>query len=96
MERARTDLVHRRIYIHLYSTSTYQNVTSGGLETGRPLTQNTQLSFKHRHDSRWAVVWRPVPLHRAVSLWKLARTLHSWIVLNSVERFSDELAVCNH
>jgi hypothetical protein len=42
---ARTDLVHRGIFIDLYSTSTYQNVTSGGLKTGSAFVQNTQLSL---------------------------------------------------
>jgi len=40
----RTDLARRGIFIDMYSTSAYQNVTSGGLKTGNAYAQNTQLS----------------------------------------------------
>ena len=40
----RTDLTRRGIFIDMYSTSVYQNVTSGGLKTGNAYAQNTQLS----------------------------------------------------
>ena len=42
---ARTDLAQRGIFIDLYSTGAYQNVTSGGLKTGGAFVQNTQLSI---------------------------------------------------
>jgi len=40
----RTELARRGIFIDMYSTSAYQNVTSGGLKTGNAYAQNTQLS----------------------------------------------------
>ena len=42
---ARTDLARRGYFFDLYSTSTYQDVTSGGLKTGSAFVQNTQLSI---------------------------------------------------
>jgi porin len=42
---ARTDLAQRGIFIDLYTTGAYQNVTSGGLKTGSAFVQNTQLSI---------------------------------------------------
>jgi hypothetical protein len=41
----RTDLARRGIFIDMYSTSAYQNVTSGGIKTGNAYFQNTQLSI---------------------------------------------------
>lgn len=41
----RTDLVRHGLFFDLYSTSTYQNVTSGGLKTGSAFIENTQLSI---------------------------------------------------
>src|SRR5262245_34789137 len=41
----RTDLVRRGVFIDLYATSAYQEVTSGGLKTGASFVQNTQLSI---------------------------------------------------
>jgi hypothetical protein len=41
----RTDLADRGIFVDMYSTSAYQNVTSGGLKTGNAYAQNTQLSI---------------------------------------------------
>ena len=40
----RTELVRRGLFVDLYTTSTYQNVTSGGIKTGDSFVQNTQLS----------------------------------------------------
>ena len=42
---ARTDLAARGFFFDLYSTSTYQDVTSGGLKTGSSFVQNFQLSI---------------------------------------------------
>jgi porin len=42
---ARTDLARHGLFFDLYSTSTYQNVASGGLKTGNAFVQNTQLSI---------------------------------------------------
>ncbi len=41
----RTELARRGLFFDLYSTSAYQNVASGGLETGNAFVQNTQLSI---------------------------------------------------
>ena len=41
----RTDLADRGVFIDLYSTTAYQNVTSGGIKTGNAYAQNTQLSI---------------------------------------------------
>jgi hypothetical protein len=41
---SRTELAHKGFFVDLYSTSYYQNVTSGGLKTGGAFVQNTQLS----------------------------------------------------
>jgi porin len=40
----RTEMTRRGLFIDLYSTSAYQDVTSGGLNTGTAFLQNTQLS----------------------------------------------------
>src|SRR5260370_5571010 len=42
---ARTDLARRGIFLDLYSTSAYQDVTAGGLKTGGAFVQNTELSI---------------------------------------------------
>jgi hypothetical protein len=42
---ARTELARRGIFFDVYTTSTYQNVTSGGLETGETFWNNTQISL---------------------------------------------------
>jgi porin len=42
---ARTELAAQGIFLDLYSTSTYQDVTSGGLRTGSSFVQNFQLSI---------------------------------------------------
>jgi hypothetical protein len=42
---ARTDLARHGVFVDLYSTSAYQDVTSGGLKTGSAFVQNTQLSI---------------------------------------------------
>lgn len=41
----RTDLARHGFFFDLYSTSAYQDVTSGGLKTGNASIQNTQLSI---------------------------------------------------
>lgn len=41
----RTDLARNGFFFDLYSTTAYQNVTSGGLKTGAAVVQNTQLSI---------------------------------------------------
>jgi hypothetical protein len=40
----RTELARKGFFFDLYSTSYYQNVTSGGIKTGDAFVQNTQLS----------------------------------------------------
>ena len=51
----RTDLARRGFFFDVYSTSTYQDVTSGGLKTGSAFVQNTQLSFNL--DTERAGLW---------------------------------------
>jgi porin len=41
----RTDLAHHGLFIDVYSTGAYQDVTSGGLKTGNAYVQNTQVSI---------------------------------------------------
>jgi len=41
----RTDLARHGFFFDLYSTSAYQDITSGGLKTGSAFIQNTQLSL---------------------------------------------------
>jgi porin len=41
----RTDLARHGWFFDLYSTSAYQNVASGGLDTGNAFVQNSQLSI---------------------------------------------------
>src|ERR1700746_2218504 len=41
----RTSLAEHGIFIDLYSTSSYQNVSSGGLKTGGSFVENVQLSI---------------------------------------------------
>ena len=41
----RTELARQGLFFDAYSTSYYQDVTSGGLKTGSAFVQNTQLSF---------------------------------------------------
>ena len=41
----RTDWTNHGVFLDIYSTSAYQNVTSGGLKTGGAFAQNTQLSL---------------------------------------------------
>jgi len=42
---ARRHWVDHGVFLDIYSTSAYQNVTSGGLKTGSAFVQNTQLSL---------------------------------------------------
>jgi porin len=42
---ARTDLARHGLFFDVYSTSAYQDVASGGLQTGGAAIQNTQLSI---------------------------------------------------
>ena len=41
----RTDWARHGVFLDLYTTTTYQNVTSGGIKTGDALWNNTQISF---------------------------------------------------
>jgi hypothetical protein len=41
----RTQLARHGVFFDVYTTSTYQNVTSGGLETGEAFWNNTQISL---------------------------------------------------
>jgi hypothetical protein len=57
----RTELARRGLFFDLYSTSTYQDVTSGGLKTGTAFLQNTQLSVNV--DTGRAGLWSGGLLH---------------------------------
>ena len=41
----RTDWARHGVFLDLYTTTTYQNVTSGGIKTGDAFWNNTQISF---------------------------------------------------
>jgi hypothetical protein len=58
---ARTDLARHGLFFDLYSTSAYQDVTSGGLKTGSAFIQNTQLSINI--DTGRAGLWSGGLLH---------------------------------
>jgi porin len=57
----RTDWARHGIFIDVYSTSYYQNVTSGGLKTGGAFVQNTQASLNI--DTGRAGLWSGGLLH---------------------------------
>jgi porin len=57
----RTDLARHGFFFDLYSTSAYQNVVSGGLQTGNTSIQNTQLSINV--DTGRAGLWSGGVLH---------------------------------
>jgi len=58
---ARTDLAERGWFFDAYTTSVYQNVMSGGLETGSAFVQNIQLSVNL--DTGRAGLWSGGLLH---------------------------------
>jgi porin len=60
----RTELARHGLFFDLYSTSTYQDVTSGGLKTGSSFVQNTQISFNL--DTGRAGLWSGGLLHLSV------------------------------
>ncbi|WP_187437279.1 carbohydrate porin [Bradyrhizobium rifense] len=57
----RTDWARHGVFIDVYSTSYYQNVTSGGLQTGGAFVQNTQASINI--DTGRAGLWSGGLLH---------------------------------
>ncbi len=57
----RTDLAHRGLFVDVYSTGVYQNVTSGGLKTGGSFVENTQISINL--DTARAGLWAGGLLH---------------------------------
>jgi len=57
----RTDWARHGIFVDVYSTSYYQNVTSGGLKTGGAFVQNTQASLNI--DTGRAGLWSGGLLH---------------------------------
>ncbi|MGV7212579.1 carbohydrate porin [Bradyrhizobium sp. UFLA05-112] len=57
----RTDWARNGVFIDVYSTSYYQNVTSGGLKTGGAFVQNTQASLNI--DTGRAGLWSGGLLH---------------------------------
>jgi hypothetical protein len=63
----RTDLARHGLFFDVYSTSTYQDVTSGGLKTGSSFVQNIQTSV-NIDTARAVVVRRFDPCHRAIPL----------------------------
>jgi carbohydrate-selective porin OprB len=57
----RTDWARHGVFIDIYSTTYYQNVTSGGLKTGAAYVQNTQASLNI--DTGRADLWSGGLLH---------------------------------
>jgi porin len=57
----RTDWSRHGVFVDLYSTSAYQNITKGGLATGSSFVQNTQFSVNL--DSGRAGLWSGGLLH---------------------------------
>jgi porin len=57
----RTDWARHGVFIDIYSTSYYQNVTSGGLKTGGAFVQNTEASLNI--DTGRAGLWSGGLLH---------------------------------
>jgi porin len=57
----RTDWARHGVFIDIYSTSYYQNVTSGGLKSGSAFVQNTQASLNI--DTGRAGLWSGGLLH---------------------------------
>ncbi len=55
----RTELARNGFSSICNSTSYYQDVTSGGLETGDGLSLKHAALDEHRYRSRWLVVWWP-------------------------------------
>ena len=60
----RTEMTQRGLFLDLYSTSGYQDVTSGGLKTGTAFLQNTQFSVNF--DTGRAGLWPGGLLHFTV------------------------------
>jgi porin len=58
---ARTELARQGVFFDVYSTSYYQNVTSGGLKAGAAFVQNTQASLNI--DTGRAGLWSGGLLH---------------------------------
>ncbi|TMJ96328.1 MAG: hypothetical protein E6G74_21425, partial [Alphaproteobacteria bacterium] len=72
----RTSLAEHGIFFDLYSTSSYQDVASGGLKTGSSFVENLQLSINI--DTGRAGLWPrsalaggSFPLYRGVPIWGL-------------------------
>jgi len=57
----RTDLARHGLFFDLYSTSTYQDVTSGGIQTGSSFVQNIQTSLNI--DTARAGLWQGGLIH---------------------------------
>jgi porin len=62
----RTDLARHGLFFDLYSTSTYQDVTSGGIKTGSSFVQNIQTSLNI--DTARAGLWQGGLIHLKISL----------------------------
>lgn len=63
----RTDLARQGFFFDIYSTSYYQNITSGGLKTGGSFVQNTQFSVNI--DTARAGWWSGGLIH-ATAQWR--------------------------
>jgi porin len=57
----RTDLAHHGLFFDVYSTSTYQDTTSGGIKTGSSFVQNIQTSLNI--DTARAGLWQGGLIH---------------------------------
>ena len=73
---ARSRLAEDGVFVDLYSTSTYQDVTSGGLSTGSSFVQNTQLSINL--DTGRAGLWSGGLIHFTLQSRYGDNTTHSF------------------
>ena len=81
----RTEMTQRGLFIDLYSTSAYQDVTSGGLKTGTAFLQNTQLSVNL--DTGRAGLWPGGLFHFTVQSRYGASPEQTFIVGSSVPQY---------
>jgi hypothetical protein len=82
----RTEMTRRGLFLDLYSTSAYQDVTSGGLKTGTAFLQNTQLSVNL--DTGRAGLWPGGLLHFTVQSRYGASPEQTFIVGSYVPQYT--------
>src|SRR5258706_2869678 len=83
----RTDLARHGLFFDLYSTSTYQNVASGGLKTGNAFVENTQLSINV--DTGRAGLWPSGVFHVTLeSRYGSSSPQHTFTVGSTVPQYT--------